>query len=90
MASYQWTKWHELVVQEKESVGDQATWKEEGIKEGKDEEECRKFEKERKREKKEGEERKKRKGRRENFCEYHTFTTKREIADFGLGTQLGD
>ena len=44
----------------------------------------------RERGKKEGEERKKRKGRRENFCEYKSFTTKREISDFGLENKLGD
>ena len=48
---------------EKESVGDQATWKEEGIKGGEDQEECKKFEKERERKerrKREEEEEKKR------------------------------
>ena len=40
---------------------------------------------ERKREKRE------RRGKEERkFCEYKTFTTKREISDFGLENKLGD
>ena len=27
--------------------------------------------------------------KRENFCEYKSFTTKREISDFGLKNKLG-
>ena len=68
------------MVQRKESVEDQDTWKERGIKREKrrrEREECRKFE----REKKEGEKRKK----REDLVK--SFKAKGETSDFGLGNK---